>query len=364
MTPTTTTERLAVEEPVALFTMLEKPSFVASLVGELRLAVKEFTHNPQGFIREIFSDEKKDTQRRNRIRAGLVLALVAHTVIGGFLIILSRHTAAIEKKRGEPELEVKILQFPPTKVREPEIPLSAVKPTTTLPPVPVMPRGQLDNGGGGGGQNSTQEQPKAGQPPQTVPIPSIVATDSQPMPNPSMPVPGTLEGPESNPPAPDPTIGSNGKNPNAGGEKGRGNGTGGGDGTGNGPGKGSGTGPGENGRTGGGTFGTPDGVSGPINYGDMTRFPDRTNIVFTYRVRPIVTREAQENKIYGYVLLEATFNADGTITDIVVRQHLPNMDDEAVEAVKRIKFRPATIKGVPVTLRRVPIKVPVNLEAR
>jgi periplasmic protein TonB len=150
-------------------------------------------------------------------------------------------------------------------------------------------------------------------------------------------------------------------------------GKGGGIGTGDGPGVGSKSGagggdtPGGGGPGGGtrsGPLGRPDGITltGPIDYALLKTLPGSTGIIWISRVRPIVTPEAQVDKVVGYVLLEATFNADGTITDIRVRQSLGTMDAAAIESLRKARFRPATDKeGRPITLLRVPIKVNVNM---
>ena len=99
MTGLATEERVATEEQTALFTMIEPQSFVARLVSIVRLAATEFAQNPQAYLRDIFAGEKKDFQRSRRIRAGLVLALVGHILIGGLLAILSRHSVVLEKTK-------------------------------------------------------------------------------------------------------------------------------------------------------------------------------------------------------------------------------------------------------------------------
>jgi TonB family protein len=62
----------------------------------------------------------------------------------------------------------------------------------------------------------------------------------------------------------------------------------------------------------------------------------------------------------GTVLLRATFNSDGTITDIEVVMPVDFMNESAVEALRRSTFQPATINGVPVTVRRVLIKEAIH----
>jgi TonB family protein len=81
-----------------------------------------------------------------------------------------------------------------------------------------------------------------------------------------------------------------------------------------------------------------------------------------YRARPIVTPEAQANKVSGEVLLRATFRADGRITDIEVISPVEYMTESAIEALERSRFRPAMINGVPVTLRNVLVRIKIEVE--
>jgi len=74
----------------------------------------------------------------------------------------------------------------------------------------------------------------------------------------------------------------------------------------------------------------------------------------------VITPEASQNKVNGTVFLRATFNADGTITDIEVRMGVDFMNESAVESLRRSKFYPATIDGKPITLRGVPVKIDVH----
>jgi protein TonB len=357
MTGLATEERVATKEQTALFTMIEPQSFVARLVSIVRLAATEFAQNPRAYLHDIFAGEKKDSQRSRRIRAGLILALVGHILIGGLLAILSRHSVVLEKANEEPKEIVTMLPPMPTPVKTEKIP-NAIKSDSVLPPVPVTSRGQLDKGGGGGGQEGAQEQPQAGPPKQSLPIPSVVASDSQPMLNPSMPAPSNIEGPEAPPPPPDANTGANGKNGNSGTEAGAGGGKNGGRGTGDGPGSGPGTGPGNNGGKGGGDYGIPNG--GIIPMSRLSGIPDSRPITWIYRPTPVTTPEAQAKRVVGEVLLRATFRSDGTITDIDVIHEVDFMTDSAKEALKRSKFRPATIKGEPVTVTGVIVRINVH----
>jgi hypothetical protein len=70
--------------------------------------------------------------------------------------------------------------------------------------------------------------------------------------------------------------------------------------------------------------------------------------------------EAQKQEVLNYVLMRATFNANATITDIEVLTPRDSMTDSAVESLRHSTFRPATVNGVPITVRRVQIKVGVH----
>ena len=78
------------------------------------------------------------------------------------------------------------------------------------------------------------------------------------------------------------------------------------------------------------------------------------------RATAIVTPEAQEHKAAGRVLLKATFNADGTVSDIEIINPVDFMTESAIESLRRSKFRPASINGVPITVRRVPVYIDVH----
>jgi TonB family protein len=351
------------------FAMMEYKGIFARLVEEVALAAKNFSQDPRAFVKDLFLDESKDLQRKKLVRNGLALALIFHVAAGIFLISVkwSRHGVGDLAKGGTPE-EIHWLPREPNKPTPADQPEEkpAVK-SDSKTPQEGLSSGDKSAASSGGGQQDPTPANK-GVPPQFSPIPSVIPPTAQNVPNPSLPVNPSLKGDsETPPPPPGETIGSptgTGTTPSGG------TGTNGGIGEGKDGGVGNKSGPGagdkDAGNPGGtgGPGGTPDGslIPSAIRYTDLAKFPS-SGIVWIRRVRPIVTPEAQDSKVYGYVLLEATFNADGTITDIVVRQHLQGMDGAAIEALRRAKFRPATIKGQPVTLYKVPIKVPVNLES-
>jgi protein TonB len=120
----------------------------------------------------------------------------------------------------------------------------------------------------------------------------------------------------------------------------QGAGTGGGAGTGTGagigPGTGSGLGPGTGGGTGGGAYKPGSGVSLPE--------------VIT-EVKPQYTAEAMRAKVQGVVWLECIVLENGTVGDVRITKSLDSvfgLDQEAIKAARRWRFRPGIREGKPV----------------
>ena len=89
----------------------------------------------------------------------------------------------------------------------------------------------------------------------------------------------------------------------------------------------------------------PD-VSGPIRMGAGVRAP-----VVISRVEPRYTREAKENDIEGIVIIETIIDKEGRVVDTRVLKNLPyGLDSAAIEAVRKWRFRPATLNGRPVAV--------------
>jgi TonB family protein len=368
MATVTPGEFVKMREPVASFSMIEHKGIFARLFEEGSLAISDFTRDPRGFLREIFSDETKDAQRSKRLRMGLAFGLAFQLVAITAIAIAGWHHATALSQTGEPDYEVKWVD-PTTKPAKDNLKESTTK-NDTSGKNPDVPKGSPNAGSqsGGSGQNNPLP-PQQGMKPPSLPIPPMISVNAPDSTHPSLPVPATIEGSASLLPPPGAPIGvPNGTpNTNSGGPGTGGNiGTGNGSGVGDGKGPGGGNTPGGGGKDGGtnsGPYGSNDGIipTGAIPFDRLNKIPDSTPLRWGRRVRPIVTPEAQADKIVGYVLLEATFNADGTITDIRVRQSLQSMDDEAIAALKKATFQPATVKGVPITLLRVPIRINVNM---
>lgn len=118
-------------------------------------------------------------------------------------------------------------------------------------------------------------------------------------------------------------------------------GTGGGVGPGNGPGMGSGRGPGAGGNGTSGRGGDAGfGAGGSIVYPKIL-----------YKVKATYTEDARQNKVLGSVVLNVVFRADGTLGRIRLLSGLGyGLDEEALRAVRQIRFLPATRNGQPVDL--------------
>jgi len=129
----------------------------------------------------------------------------------------------------------------------------------------------------------------------------------------------------------------------------RGQGTGGGAGTGQGTGLGEGDGAGIGDGSGGGEGG------GPYRPGSGIEPPRLLR-----EVKPDYTEDARRRGLEGEVVLEIVVRRDGRVGDVRVRQGLGSgLDQQAVEAVRRWQFAPATRKG-----RQVDVVVEVAVEFR
>jgi periplasmic protein TonB len=117
---------------------------------------------------------------------------------------------------------------------------------------------------------------------------------------------------------------------------GSGGGIGSGSGGGVGPGKGGGYGPGEGGGFGGGVFRVGGGVTAPVPL---------------YRPEPEYSEEARKAKYQGTVVLYVEVDASGHPRNLkVIRSLGLGLDEKAMEAVNKWKFRPGYKDGKPVTV--------------
>jgi TonB family protein len=105
-----------------------------------------------------------------------------------------------------------------------------------------------------------------------------------------------------------------------------------------GPGQGSGLGDGFGGGTGGGWFRPGNGVLSPE---------------VLHEEKPQYTSGAMRAKVQGIVEVEAVVMTDGTVGQVQIVRSLDDrfgLDEKAIEAVKRWRFRPGTRQGKPVAV--------------
>jgi len=333
------------------FSLIEQQSLLSRLIQAVESALGEFARDPREFIRGLIFADNKDAKRRKRIYLGLAGGFFLHVVLI-VLIAVFGWRAVFVKAAPEPEYTVMTFTRPTQSINEPTIENGVAN-------KPESPKG--GDGGGGGGQR-TPLPPSKGEPPPMAPTPQLVSMNPSNIPDPVLPVSPTIVGPVSPPPPPAPIGDPTGKKGEFSGGPGAGGGIGTSKGQGVGDGDGPGGGPGGRGKRGGGDAGSPNGpaTESIVDFNRVGSVRGYKTWSWIRRQTAIITPEAQANKVVGTVLLRATFNADGTITDIEVVMRVDFMNEAAVDSLRRSTFHPATINGVPITVRKVPIKVDVH----
>lgn len=75
------------------------------------------------------------------------------------------------------------------------------------------------------------------------------------------------------------------------------------------------------------------------------------------RVPPVYSAEMREKRLEGTVVVQALVGRQGEVVDVKVTKSIPGLDDAAVAAVRRWKFKPALSEGKPVAVWvAVPVK--------
>jgi TonB family protein len=196
----------------------------------------------------------------------------------------------------------------------------------------LPPAAQKAGGGGGGGQK--MPQPVAhGEAPKFAPkqfMPPVQA-----IPQPKLPTPPTItaQAPQIQADLYGDPLSKLMNNSAGQGQSGFGNG----DGNGVGSGHGNGYGPGSGGGMGGGLYQIGGDVSQPVPI---------------YKIEPEYSEEARKAKYSGTVLLSVVIDANGNTRDIhVVRPLGLGLDEKAIEAVAKWRFRPAMKGGHPVAVQ-------------
>ncbi len=87
---------------------------------------------------------------------------------------------------------------------------------------------------------------------------------------------------------------------------------------------------------------TIDGTA-PVRVGGNIKPPTKIR-----DVRPVYPQEAQDAKIQGVVIIEATIDGTGRVRDARVLRSIPMLDDAALAAVRQWEFTPTLLNGAPV----------------
>lgn len=198
-------------------------------------------------------------------------------------------------------------------------------------------------GGGGGGGNQAPEPPRRAEAPgqEAITVPVIEEPEPTPVPEvneepvveplPLLEIPARAMAADI---TAAPSVGA--LDPNANPDS---TSTGSGTGTGAGSGQGSGLGPGSGGGTGGGVYQVGNGVTSPVP---------------VLSPKPAYTSDAMRAKIQGVVLLQCVVESDGTVTRCQVQRSLDRtfgLDQEAIRAAQRWRFRPGLRLGQPVAVQ-------------
>jgi protein TonB len=67
---------------------------------------------------------------------------------------------------------------------------------------------------------------------------------------------------------------------------------------------------------------------------------------------PVYPKEALAKKLTGTTVLWATIGPDGSVSDVKIKRPFePGLDQATLDAVKKWKFKPATLNGKPVAVQ-------------
>jgi protein TonB len=83
----------------------------------------------------------------------------------------------------------------------------------------------------------------------------------------------------------------------------------------------------------------------PVPVGGRIREPQKV-----FSVAPVYPAIARTAGISGTVVLQAVIGVDGSITDLRVASGIPLLDQAALDAVRRWRYRPTLLNGVPVPI--------------
>jgi protein TonB len=318
----------------ALFSeaFMVQPSLVSRLFGEVSEASREIRNDPRSYFKTALKGDNLGGRRRTMLfRLGLAagIMLYAFFLTGMVVMWILQHRAQAKTLDDEASI------------------IHVVNPDDFKTQNIDKPKADKKAGGGGGGGRNTPTPPSKGQLPKFDLTPPIIAPRPEPqLRPPAIALPETVQvdprlEPKRDPLAPTGLPTGVPGPPSAG--PGSGSGMGSGSGGGMGSGDGTGVGPGHGYNMGGG---------GP-QLGGGSRNAVATEVdtrpVPMNRPRPNYTEDARKNKVQGVIRVRALIAMDGSVKDVRLISHLPDgLDEEAITAVKQMRFRPATKSGQPV----------------
>jgi protein TonB len=88
---------------------------------------------------------------------------------------------------------------------------------------------------------------------------------------------------------------------------------------------------------------TPAPPTGPVRVGGQIKPPRKLN-----DAPPVYPNLARESRVQGVVILEATIGPDGSVDNVKVLRGIPLLNDAAVDAVRKWRYSPTLLNGVPV----------------
>jgi protein TonB len=315
---------------------------VERLGRELSEAAREFRHDPRAFVVATLKGDGLGGRRRKTIlRFGFAVGLFVYTA-AFFVVIITWMFSHKHPKPADDKAAIVL-----------------VNPLTFMSPKRELAKADDGaSGGGGGGGKGALTAASQGDLPQFSLTPPIIAPDPRPvLIPPALPIAETVLvdprlQPKREPGAitglPDGAIGPPSNGPGSDGGMGTGHRGG------MGPGDGLGVGPGDGDNTGGGPphiGGRRDNASTSVD-----KIPHALN-----KPRPLYTEEARKNRIQGIVRARVLIGADGAVKGVELVTHLPDgLDEEAVTAIRQMRFSPAVKSGQPVPYY-VALEVEFNL---
>ena len=280
--------------------------FPIRLARELAEASRAIRRDPVGFITSITATGAISHEKRNRIRAGIAVAVAFYALVlsGIYASYVIFHHHVEQSVATARHLNITYVASPPTPIKK-TVPLlnEASGPSRKdLLTVPAHSAGQ-----------PKVELPEARPTPRP---PELTRTESAST-APSAPYPATATASRDS--------ASDGA---ARGQQGNGVGT----------------------ASGGGRGGTPN---EGVNYNDVFSVSNvSTRPQILARPVPGYTEEARRAQVVGAVKLSVVLNANGTVSDITVARALGyGLDQKAIEAARELRFIPAQKDGHTVSVR-------------